>query len=110
MNFNLGDEKNSTSDMDVTYENESMAISNPKEEEENIPEEEEIQMIEDKEEIENVSQNLEICQDEENKLDIPDKTHTYNLRPSRDPGYLYKYSFLSINAGLKKWGDKAKIP
>jgi hypothetical protein len=35
-------------------------------------------------------------------------SHDYNLRPSRTRDYSYKFSFLSVNAGLKKWGDDAK--
>jgi hypothetical protein len=35
-------------------------------------------------------------------------THEYNLRPSRARDYSYKFSFLSVNAGLKKWGDEAR--
>jgi hypothetical protein len=31
--------------------------------------------------------------------------HRYNLRPNR---YLYKYSFLSLHTGVKRWGDRAK--
>lgn len=36
------------------------------------------------------------------------ETLKYSLRPSRDPGYSYRFSFLSVNAGLQKWGEKAK--
>jgi hypothetical protein len=46
----------------------------------------------------------------ERELDIrkEEVSHDYNLRPSRTRGYSYKFSFLSVNAGLKKWGDNAK--
>jgi len=37
-----------------------------------------------------------------------DMGHNYNLRPSRMRDYGHKFSFLSVNAGLKKWGDDAK--
>ena len=35
-------------------------------------------------------------------------SHDKHLRPSRTRDYSYKFSFLSVNAGLKKWGDDAK--
>ena len=35
-------------------------------------------------------------------------THGYNLRSSRVRDYSYKFSFLSVNAELKRWGEDAK--
>jgi len=32
----------------------------------------------------------------------------YNLRPNRSRDYAPKFTFLSVKAGLKKWGDKAR--
>ncbi len=32
----------------------------------------------------------------------------YNLRPNRTPNYLRRFAFLSVQAGIKKWGDKAR--
>jgi hypothetical protein len=34
--------------------------------------------------------------------------HRYNLRPNRTPSNLHKFAFLSVNASIKKWGEKAK--
>jgi len=35
-------------------------------------------------------------------------THRYNLRPNRSLNYSHKYSFLSVHASVKRWGDRAK--
>jgi hypothetical protein len=32
----------------------------------------------------------------------------YNLSPNRTPNYLRRFAFLSVQAGIKKWGDKAR--
>ncbi len=32
----------------------------------------------------------------------------YNLRPNRTPNYMRRFAFLSVQAGIKKWGDKAR--
>lgn len=121
------------SDLDVVKQNEYMETGNTNGEKEIILEvEEEIPMIEENDEVErssvnkeeenkfeeevpimtketeNISQNLGENQDDEIRSDILDRTHAYNLRPSRDPDYSYKFSFLSVNAGIQKWGDKAK--
>ncbi len=32
----------------------------------------------------------------------------YNLRPNRTPNYLRRFAFLSVQAGIKRWGDKAR--
>jgi hypothetical protein len=33
-------------------------------------------------------------------------TTRYNLRPNRTPSYLHRFVFLSVHAGVQKWGDK----
>jgi hypothetical protein len=33
---------------------------------------------------------------------------TYNLRPSRNRDYSYRFAMVSVKTGLEKWGDKAK--
>jgi hypothetical protein len=35
-------------------------------------------------------------------------THKYHLRPNRRLNYSHKYSFLSVHAGVRKWGEKAR--
>jgi hypothetical protein len=32
----------------------------------------------------------------------------YNLRPNRTPNYLRRFAFLSVQAGIKRWGDRAR--
>jgi hypothetical protein len=32
----------------------------------------------------------------------------YNLRPNRAPNYLRRFAFLSVKAGIKRWGEKAR--
>jgi hypothetical protein len=34
--------------------------------------------------------------------------HNYNLRSSRQRDYSYRYAMLSLKAGIKRWGEKAK--
>ncbi len=34
--------------------------------------------------------------------------HGYNLRPKQTRDYSHRFSFLSVAASIKKWGDKAK--
>jgi len=35
-------------------------------------------------------------------------THSYNLRENRSRDYSHRFAFLSVNAGLKRWGDRAR--
>jgi hypothetical protein len=35
-------------------------------------------------------------------------THSYNLRENRRRDYSHRFAFLSVNAGLKRWGDRAR--
>jgi len=35
-------------------------------------------------------------------------THGYNLRENRSRDYSHRFAFLSVNAGLKRWGDRAR--
>ncbi len=53
----------------------------------------------------------------ENTLDVSAKAetvvvsnhgHGYNLRPKQTRYYSHRFSFLSVAAGIKKWGDKTK--
>jgi hypothetical protein len=34
--------------------------------------------------------------------------HRYNLRPNRTLSYMHKFAFLSVHAGVKEWGVRAK--
>jgi hypothetical protein len=43
----------------------------------------------------------------ENKAETNNEGH-YNLRPNRMRNYLNQYTFVSVKAGLNKWGDKAR--
>jgi len=43
---------------------------------------------------------------EGNNMETSKKTHNYNLGPSRNIDY--RFSFVSVNAGLEKWGDRAE--
>jgi hypothetical protein len=35
-------------------------------------------------------------------------THGNNLRPNRSLSYSHKYSFVSVHASVKRWGNRAK--
>jgi hypothetical protein len=41
-------------------------------------------------------------------LTIKPQPSRYNLRPNRTPNYLRRFAFLSVKAGIKKWGDRAR--
>jgi hypothetical protein len=41
-------------------------------------------------------------------LTIKPQPSRYNLRPNRTPNYLHRFAFLSVKAGIKKWGDRAR--
>ena len=38
----------------------------------------------------------------------PRASSGYNLRPKRTLDYSYRFALLSVKAGIKKWGDRAK--
>ncbi len=58
---------------------------------------------EEKEKELNVSQAETIVTSNSTK-----KTHGYNLRPNRGRDYSHKFAMLSLKAGIKRWGNKAK--
>jgi len=43
-----------------------------------------------------------------NTTNDDEEEQRYNLRPNRTRDYAHKFTFLSVRAGLKKWGDKAR--
>jgi hypothetical protein len=63
-----------------------------------------------------IDNEVEATQDElvnNNEENEPKKgrnatTHSYNLRENRRRDYSHRFAFLSVNAGLKRWGDRAK--
>jgi hypothetical protein len=42
------------------------------------------------------------------KMSRNNTEHRYNLRPNRTLSYMHKFAFLSVHAGVKKWGERAK--
>jgi hypothetical protein len=56
----------------------------------------------------NVSETYERNEGNNGENEINTTTHRYNLRPNRILNYSHKYSFLSVHASVKQWGDRAK--
>jgi hypothetical protein len=45
---------------------------------------------------------------EDEEIEANEKIHSYNRCPSRVRDYSHRFTFLSIKAGQKGWGTKAK--
>ncbi len=45
--------------------------------------------------------------EEENK-EIQTQTNRHNLRPNRERNYSYRFTFLSVREGLRRFGEKGK--
>jgi hypothetical protein len=57
------------------------------------------------------TQNESVNNNDENKSEKEERnttTHSYSLRENRRRDYSHRFTFLSVNAGLKRWGDRAK--
>jgi hypothetical protein len=62
--------------------------------------EDQLEQVEDEKENQEFSVE-EVIEDKSNDDGL--KSH-YNLRPNRARDYSHKYSFLSVHAGIKRWG------
>jgi len=63
--------------------------------------------IDDKEEEIGNNESLEIMDmGQEKESHEPPKR--YNLRPNRTPNYSHRFALLSVHAGVRKWGEKAR--
>ena len=51
-------------------------------------------------------EKIHIQDDKENG--VKTSNHKYDLRPNRTPNYMHKIAFLSVHAGVRKWGDKVQ--
>jgi hypothetical protein len=49
-----------------------------------------------------------VTQEGINITDTGAKRHNYDLRPTRERDYSHRFAMLSLKAGLKRWGNKAK--
>jgi len=55
--------------------------------------------------------NVNDASEEENESEKENRkmtTHSYGLRENRERDYTHRFAFLSVNAGLERWGDRAK--
>jgi hypothetical protein len=63
--------------------------------------------IDDKEEEIGNDESQEIMDmSQEKENDEPPKR--YNLRPNQTPNYSHRFALLSVHAGVRKWGEKAR--
>jgi hypothetical protein len=116
---------------DVTTEDLSLAMDdiNPEDnpEQDIAPDTEQQEIVADDEHVGSEEEHVEMTvdteeQEQENEANISTSDETavtsntasvrhqsrYNLRPNCTPNYLRRFAFLSVQAGIKKWGDKAR--
>jgi len=70
------------------------------------------QIIDQDTEVEGRDQQLDVNNEDEEEMgereNIQQQIHHYRLRPNRGRDYSYRFAFLSVREGLKRFGQRGK--